>query len=108
MSDLSVWPLIAVIGVGTFLVRFSSFPLAEQLNQLPPRGQHALELLPAAILAALIVPSVVTIEPTVVGTVARPEIAAGVVAAGVAWKTESMMATIIAGMAVLWGIEFLL
>lgn len=108
MTEAAAWGLIAVLSVGTFLVRFSSFPLAERLNQLPPRGQHALELLPAAVLAALIVPSVVTIEGSVVETLARAELLAGLVGAVVAWKTENMIATIAAGMAVLWAFEFLL
>ena len=100
-----VWGLILVIGVLTFLIRLSFIGLFGYLDEIPPRVERGLRFVPAAVLAALVLPSFVTLEPGT-GGLAADKLAAGVVAGGVAWRTESVFSTIGAGMATLWVVRF--
>ena len=85
-----VWALIVVIGGLTFLIRLSFIGLFGYLDEIPPRVKHGLRFVPAAVLAALVLPS----------------FTAGIVAGGVAWRTEDVLMTIGAGMATLWVVRF--
>lgn len=86
--------------VGTYLVRASFVVLLSRVDEVPQRVERALELVPAAALAALVLPALVAPEGSLV--VATPKVAAGGVAAVVAWHTESMAWTLVAGMGALW------
>ena len=100
-----VWALIVVIGGLTFLIRLSFIGLFGYLDEIPPRVKHGLRFVPAAVLAALVLPSFVTLEPGA-GGVAVDKLTAGIVAGGVAWRTEDVLMTIGAGMATLWVVRF--
>ncbi|WP_224448810.1 AzlD domain-containing protein [Haloprofundus salilacus] len=117
----TVWAVVLAIGVLTFAIRFSFIALFGGLERrsgeaegsasagtVPPRISAALRYVPPAVLAALVFPAVVTIEPTVVGTLTNERLLAGAVAAVVAWRTESVLATIGVGMGALWALQFLL
>ena len=91
---MTIWTVIALAGVGSFLLRLSFLALVRG-DQVPDLAQRALRLVPAAVLAALVVPAV-----TPSGDWTRP--AAAVVAALAAWRTRSMLWTLVAGMGVLW------
>ena len=101
----AIWGLIVVIGVLTFLIRLSFIGLFGYLDEIPQGVERALRFVPAAVLAALVLPSFLTLGP---GGLAVDRLAAGLVAAGVAWRTEDVFATIGAGMATLWVVRFLL
>lgn len=101
-----IWGAIVGIAAVTFLLRFSFIYLLGRIEQVPPRIEHALGFVPAAVLAALSVPAFVVLEPTVVGTVSHPKLLAGLVAAGVAWKTQDVTATVVVGMIVLWTVQY--
>lgn len=101
-----VWGAIVGIAVVTFAIRFSFIYLLGRIERVPPRIELALGFVPAAVLAALAVPGFITVEPTVVGTLTSPKLIAGIVAAGVAWKTEDVTATVVTGMAVLWLFQY--
>lgn len=62
---------------------------------------------PAAVLAALVLPALFPSGDPVVEALLGARFVAGGVATLVAWRTGSMMATIAAGMAVLWAVRFL-
>lgn len=98
-----VWGLILVIGVLTFLIRLSFIGLFGYFDEIPPQIEHGLRFVPAAVLAALVLPSFVT--PGATG-LAVDKLAAGLVAGGVAWRTEDVFMTIGAGMATLWVVRF--
>lgn len=101
-----IWGLIVGIGVLTFLIRLSFISLFGYLDEIPPQVVRGLRFVPAAVLAALVLPSFVTLEPGASG-IAVDTLAAGVVAFGVAWRTENVFATIGAGMVTLWIVRFL-
>lgn len=92
-----IWLAIVVAGLGTFLIRASFLFLFEHMGGVPPRLERALRYVPAAVLAALVVPALVAADgsPTVIG---NDRLLAGALAALVAWRTESVLATIVVGM----------
>jgi branched-subunit amino acid transport protein len=95
-----VWLAVVVAGVGTFLLRASFLFLFERVGGVPPRLERALRYVPAAVLAALVIPALVAPDgaPTVLG---NDRLLAGALAALVAWRTESVLATISVGMVAL-------
>ena len=99
-ADAVVWAIVFAMGVGTFALRFSFLGLSERLGDLPPTAERALEFVPAAVLAALVLPALVVVDGTVaVG--GNDRLLAGAFAAVVAWRTEDILATILAGVGAL-------
>jgi branched-subunit amino acid transport protein len=105
-SHAGVWAAIAIVGGCTYAIRFSFLYLFGRIDAVPPRLRRVLRYVPAAVLAALVVPSVVTIEATAAGTLFDERVLAGAVAAAVAWRTENVLATIAVGMGTLWALRF--
>lgn len=101
-GPVAVWTAVVAVGVLTFLVRFSFIYLFGRIDGVPPRLEAALRYVPPAVLAALVAPAFVEVGPTVGATLGDERLLAAAVAAVVAWRTESVLATIVAGMAVLW------
>ncbi len=95
---MTAWTAIAVIGAGTFLIRASFLFLYGHLD-LSPTAERALELVPAAVLAALVAPAV--LAPGGAPTVADPRVPAAALALLVAWYTEDILATIGVGLVAL-------
>lgn len=105
-SRAGIWAAIALVGLCTYAFRLSFVYLFGRIDSVPPRVRHVLRYVPAAVLAALVVPSVVTVQPTAAETLLDDRLIAGTVAAVVAWRTESVLFTIGAGMGALWAIRF--
>ncbi|WP_435347383.1 AzlD domain-containing protein [Haloarchaeobius sp. HRN-SO-5] len=103
----SVWTLIAVIGVLTFALRLSFIQLSDRVDAFPPQVVAALKFVPVAVLSALILPALVSVDGPVVSGLVNARSVAGAVATVVAWRTRSMTATIAVGMGVLWSVQFL-
>jgi branched-subunit amino acid transport protein len=102
MDNLMLWLAIALIGLGTFSLRFAFLPLAGRVA-LPARLTRALRFVPAAILSAIIVPAL-CVGPSGALHIGidNPKLIAGIVAALIAWSTRNMLATILLGMVALW------
>lgn len=98
-----VWLAIVLAGVGTFALRASFLMAARRLVDLPPRVERILRQIPPAVLAALVVPALVRPEGSL--DLWQPELAAGLVAAVVSWKTRSIALTLVTGMAVLVALQ---
>lgn len=100
------WPAVALIAVGTFLLRYS-FILVVDMIRLPVAVQRMLRFIPASVLTALVVPAVAFHK--LPGGVEEDwrRMAAASLAVVVSWKTRNMPLTIATGMAALWSIEFL-
>ncbi len=90
-----------------FLLRLSFIALFGYLDEIPTRVKRVLRFVPAAVLAALVLPSFITLEPGA-GGVAIDKLAAGLAAVGVAWRTENILLTIGTGMVTLWVVRFVL
>ncbi|USZ69264.1 AzlD domain-containing protein [Halorussus salilacus] len=105
-GSLALWAVILAAGVGTFAFRFSFIALFGRLDDVPEGVERALRFVPAAVLAALVAPDLVYADGAVAFTPANPRLLAGAVAAAVAWRTEDIAATLVAGMATLWMLAF--
>lgn len=109
MTDTAmVWLAIVVAGIGTFLIRFSFIFLFEYLSEVPDGVERALRFVPAAVLAALVVPALVLVEGVPTISLGNERLLAGIVAAVVAWRTESIFATIAVGMVALLALQMFL
>ena len=95
------WATIFIIGGATFLFRASFLLLFS--GQMPARIKRALHYVPVAVLPGLIVSAVIGKG----GTELDIRILAAVVGALVAWRTRSVAAAMVLGMAALWGLQYL-
>ena len=68
----ALWAAIAAIGVGTYAIRVSFFYLFGRFDGVPAGVEATLRYAPPAILAALAVPAVVTLRPSVSATAFDP------------------------------------
>ena len=98
-SNAAVWTAIVLAGVGTFAMRASFLAFAHRLTEVPPWAQRLLRQIPPAALASIVLPAF--LRPDGHLDVLSPELAAGLVAAVVAWKTRSAAITLVVGMALL-------
>lgn len=103
MVDMaSYWPIVIVLGLGTFLFRYSFILVMDKLD-LSENVMRLLRFIPVAVLPALVAPALFLEKSG--GEISYGGIehtASGLVAILVAWKTRNIMATIASGMAVLW------
>lgn len=103
MREATIWAVILAAGIGTFLIRLSFLLVFERVETVPPHVQRALRYVPAAVLAALVLPEFALRDggAALIDSVAPAQLAAGGVAAAVAWRTESVLWTILVGMGLL-------
>jgi branched-subunit amino acid transport protein len=104
----SLWIIILVVGALNFFSRVSFIALFARMP-MPALLARALRFVPAAMLTAIVVPPMLfrpadAADPAL----ANAKLIATLVAAAVAWKSRSVTATIIAGMAALWLSQWLL
>lgn len=92
----STWLVIVLGGLGTYAIRASFLAFAERLQGLSTDVQEALRMVPAATLAALTVPAL--LRPDGPWAIVGPRAIAGVLAGLVAWKTRSVLATVVVGL----------
>jgi branched-subunit amino acid transport protein len=102
-SSPEVWLAIVLAGVGTFAMRASFLALAHRLSEVPPWAQRILRQIPPAALASLVLPAFLRPEGSF--SLWTPELAAGLVATFVAWKTRSAALTLVVGLALLMLLE---
>jgi branched-subunit amino acid transport protein len=98
---------IIACGVVTFLLRLSFIALHGRVN-MPDWFTQALTFVPVAVLSAIALPEILVREGEADLSPLNPRLIAGIVAVVVAWRTKSVMWTIVVGMAVMWGLEFLI
>lgn len=94
-----VWVAILLAGAGTYAMRASFLLAADRLARVPPGVERLLRQIPPAALASLVVPAL--LRPHGELDLASPRLAAGLVAAVVAWRTRNVAATLAVGMGLL-------
>ena len=99
------WLAIVLSGAGTFAMRLSFLAVAHRMAAVPPAVQRLLRQIPPAALAALVVPALLRPEGAI--DLTHPRLAAGLIAAVVAWRTRNITLTLVGGMAVLLVLEAL-
>ena len=99
---LKLWAIIVLVGALNYASRLSFIAIFAR-RSMPPLLARALRFVPAAMLTALIVPMVAmpagAIEPL------GPRVVAALVAAAVAFRARSTLATLAAGMLALWIVQ---
>ena len=106
VSDLTVWLVIVVLGIGTFLIRWS-FLGALGNRDLHPWVMRMLRYTPVAVLPALVAPLVVW--PAATGGQPDPaRLAAAMVTVAVGLWTKNMIGAILAGALTLFGVLYML
>ncbi|GAB4502404.1 MAG: hypothetical protein Fur0035_19560 [Anaerolineales bacterium] len=104
---MNLWLILLASGLLTFLTRLSFIVLLEKVK-ISPALERALRLVPIAALSAIIAPQLAYYHDTLFISPANPRLLAGIFASLVAYFTKNVIATILAGMAALWTLEFLL
>jgi branched-subunit amino acid transport protein len=86
-------------------MRASFLAAASRLATVPPGVQRVLRQIPPAALASIVVPAL--LRPDGELGLWQPELAAGALAAVVAWRTRNVALTLVVGMAALVALEAL-
>lgn len=97
MSTFNIWLTIILITVATVMTRSAFFLLGDRIK-LPPKVQHALRYAPAAALAAIVAPDLLTSGGAVALTWMNPKLLAGIGATVFFLSTRHLLGTIVAGM----------
>ena len=97
----SLWVVLLVSGVVTFLIRLSFIALLGH-RQPPEWLRRGLRLIPPAVLTAIIVPEVLLPGGTPDFSPLNPRLWGALAAGWIAWKTKSPVLTVLAGMGVFY------
>ncbi len=101
MSDTAkIWTVILVLGVGTFLIRYSFIGLVGD-RALPLWAQRMLRYVPVAVMPGLVAPLVLW-PPATGGTPDPARLLAAAAALGIGAATRSVLGAVFGGMAALY------
>ncbi len=106
MSNFEVWGIIFALGLGTFLIRFSFLGLLGG-RDLPPWLLRHLRYTAVGVMPALIAPLILWPQATG-GSPDPARLGAAAAALTVGVLTKNVILSIVAGMATLYGLMFLL
>ena len=98
---MSIWWVMVICGLATFAIRATFIILVGQ-REIPELLRRALHFIPPAVLTAIILPELVLPRGSLDLSLTNPNLLAGIVAVLVAWRTRSVLLTIVVGMAVFW------
>jgi branched-subunit amino acid transport protein len=94
---VTTWIVVLLAGLGTWALR-ASLILAFGRFDVPPRLERSFRYVGPSVMAAIALPGLLApdgaVEPF------DPRVAGGIVAAIVAWWTESLLLTLVAGLTV--------
>ena len=107
VSDVGIWAVVLAVGLGTFGFRFSFVYLFEHVDEVPSPVERALQYVAPAVLAALVAPSLLVVDASI-AVVGNDRLLAGLVGAAVAWRTESIIWTMVAGVGALMVLQQLI
>ena len=104
---MSIWLTMFIAGVITYGIRLSFIILFGQRDISEPI-RRGLRFVPPAVLTAIIFPELLFSNGMLEISLVNTRLVAGILAALVAWRTKSVILTILVGMAVLLSLEWLL
>ena len=104
-GDFYTWTSVCAGGAVTLLAR-ASFIVLPPETRVPNWVQRCLKYVAAAVLPALVLPDVLFRDVAAGQTVNTYRIIAALVAMLAAWKTRNIFATLGAGMATLWLLQY--
>jgi branched-subunit amino acid transport protein len=97
---MSLWLVILVSGLLTFAIRLSFILLLDRIK-VPDWFRRGLRFVPVAVLSAIILPQLATLNAALDLSLRNPQLYAGALAILVAWRTKNVLLTIVMGMAAL-------
>ncbi len=104
---MSNWIVVVVIGVGTYLLRFSFIGLLGT-RPMPMWAQRPLKYVAPAVLAALVLPAVMLLDGRAeLSPLDNPRFVSAVAAGIVAWRIKNVAVVILMGMTLLWVLQAL-
>lgn len=98
---MDAWIILLGGGLLTYLTRLS-FILALEKLAVPAWLRRALSYVPIAVFSAIIFQMIFAPQGEVLATWQNPRLISGALAAAVAWRTRSVLLTILVGMAALF------
>ena len=101
---MNVWLLLIGMGLVTYAIRLSLIVLIGRVD-VPPIIQRGLRFVPPAVLSAIIFPELLRPGGTLDLSFGNVRLLAGVLAAGIAWRTKNVLLTIGVGMVALWVLQ---
>lgn len=102
---MRIWLIMIAGGLLTYSCRFAFIGLIGD-REFPELLKRALRFIPPAVLAAIIFPPILAPDQSLAVSPSNLRLYAAAVAALVAWRTRNILATIVAGMAVLWLLDW--
>lgn len=106
MSDLELWITLLGMALIAFALRYLPLVLLGRFG-LPPNLQQALRYVPAATLAGLVFPALLTSGGQWAIGLDNERLLAGFVAALVAWRFRNILLTLLVGMGALWSLQWM-
>ena len=104
MSAFTFWLAVAGAGAITFALRLSFIALMGRIK-IPVLLSRALRFVPAAVFTAVVIPLLFYVDGAVEVSFGNERLLAGVAAVLIAWRTRSVLLTLVGGMAVLWMLQ---
>jgi branched-subunit amino acid transport protein len=104
---MELWLALIAIGLITYATRLSFILLFGRMD-VPVQLQRALRYVPVTVLSAIIFSELLVREGAVDLSPGNARLLAGLLAALVAWRTKNVLLTIIAGMAALLLIQWMM
>ena len=106
---MNVWLVMLLGGLITFAIRFSLiYLLADGRFEIPETMRRALHYVPPAVLSAIIFPELFVRNGALALSLDNTRMLAGLIAIAVAWFSKNTLLTILAGMAALFVLQWLL
>jgi len=106
VSDLELWITLLGMTLIAFALRYVPLAMLE-LFSLPPHLQQALRYVPAATLAGLVFPALLTADGQWAIGLDNERLLAGIIAAVVAWRFRNILLTLVVGMGALWLLQWM-
>jgi len=104
MSTTTFWLAILGAGAVTFALRLSLIALLGRV-EVPPFLERALRYVPAAVLAAVVIPLLFYQDGALEASLGNERLVAGLLAAIIAWRTRNVLLVLGGGMAALWALQ---
>ena len=104
---MNVWLTMIIAGLLTYGIRLSFIVLFGN-GEISEPIRRGLRFVPPAVLTAIIFPELLYPIGSQEISLLNTRLIAGILAIVVAWRTKSVMLTILAGMGILWVLEWLL
>ena len=104
---MGLWLTMIAVGVLTYLQRLSFIGAAGE-RPVSAGFRRALRFVPVSVLTALVVSDLLVVEGRLLLSAGNERLLAGLVALVLAWRTRSMLWTLLGGMAALLLLQLLL